>query len=77
MRESAPDLETPYPLGQTLPAIFQEDDFALRFVSAFDRVLAPVISTLDNVSAYLDPKIAPPDFVEWLAGWVGLALDEN
>jgi len=68
-----------------LPAIYQEPDsfrpeeptFLLRYLSAFDSVLAPVFCTLDNIDAYLDPNLAPEDFVEWLAQWVGLVLDEN
>jgi phage tail-like protein len=71
------DLETPHPLAAQLPGIYQEDDLYLRFLSAFDAALAPVLSTLDNLAAYLDPRLAPDDFVEWLAGWVGFALDER
>jgi phage tail-like protein len=77
MRGLIPGLESPHPLGPELPALFQEDDFALRFTSAFDRSLAPIFATLDNLDSYLDPGIAPGDFLEWLAGWVGLALDET
>lgn len=57
--------------------MFQEDEFSQRFSSSFDDVLAPVISTLDNIHAYLDPNLTPADFLEWLAGWVGAVLDEN
>jgi phage tail-like protein len=77
MRGLIPGLENPHPLGLTLPAIYQEDDLAQRFCSALDDVLAPVLSTLDCFDAYLDPKTTPDDFLEWLAGWVGLVLDEN
>jgi len=71
------ELGTPAPLNHGLPAIYQEDDFSQRLVSAFDELLAPAISTIDNLSAYLDPALTPPDFLEWLAGWVGLLLDET
>jgi phage tail-like protein len=71
------ELETPHPLASHLPAIYQDDDFCLRFMSAFDTGLAPVLSTLDNLDAYLDPMLTPDDFLEWLAGWVGFALDER
>jgi phage tail-like protein len=29
---------------------------------------------LDCLPAYLDPATAPADLVEWLAGWVGVAI---
>ncbi len=69
-------LISPHPLGDTLPALFQEDAFTQRFVSAFDAALAPIFATLDNLPAYLDPWLAPADFLEWLGSWFGLALDD-
>lgn len=77
MRGMVEGLPNPHPIGVALPAIFQEDDFTQRFSTAFDDVLAPVVSTLDNAPAYLDPRLTPADFLEWLAGWVGAVLDEN
>ena len=61
----------------TLPALYQEDPFAQRFTAAFDEVLAPAISTIDNIGAYLDPALTPDDFLEWLGGWVAALLDET
>jgi phage tail-like protein len=77
MRGMVEGLPNPHPVRVALPAVFQEDDFSQRFASAFDDVLAPVVSTLDNTPAYLDPRLTPADFLEWLAGWVGAVLDEN
>jgi phage tail-like protein len=71
------DLATPHPLIDTLPALFQEDPFTQRFVSAFDAALAPIFVTLDNLPWYLDPWLAPEDFLEWLASWFGMELDES
>ena len=51
--------------------------FATRFVSAFDDALAPVFSVLDNLDAYVDPRLAPADFVDWLSGWVGLSPSQK
>jgi phage tail-like protein len=64
-------------MGESLPAIYQEDDLMMRLVSAFDDVLAPAISSLDNLAAYFDPALTPDDFLDWLAGWVGVLLDET
>jgi phage tail-like protein len=69
-------LSSPHPIGGLLPGLYQDDDFAQRFTAGLDEVLAPVLVTLDGIEAYSDPKLAPADFVEWLAAWVGLELDE-
>ncbi len=70
-------LPTPRPIGAELPSVFQDDDFCQRMMSAFDEVLAPLFSTLDCLGSYLDPSLAPPDFVDWLASWVGIDIDET
>lgn len=70
-------LETPHPLVEWLPSVLQEDDFCCRMVGALDEVLAPVFSTLDCFPTYLDPALAPDDFVDWLASWVGVEIDET
>ena len=76
-RGLVPTLSSPHPLGETLPGLYQEDDFTQRFVSAFDAALAPIFATLDNLTEYFDPWLAPEDFLEWLAGWFGVVLDES
>jgi phage tail-like protein len=68
---------TPYPIGTLLPAVYQEDPFAMAFTAGLDDVLAAAIGTIDCVDWYVDPTITPPDFLEWLGGWVGALLDEN
>ncbi len=77
MRAMVSELDTPYPLGSLLPAVLQEDAVMMGLTTALDAVLAPVIATLDCLHAYVDPRLAPADFLEWLAGWVGIDLDEN
>lgn len=77
MRAALPELASPHPLGARLPAVFVDDDFTQRFLSAFDTVLAPVFATLDCLDAYLDPDTTPADFLDWLAGWVALALADQ
>ena len=69
-RAAVPDLLSPDPLGRRLPAVYAGDDLAQRLTEGFDRVLAPVHVTLDNLWAYLSPALAPPDFVDWIGGWV-------
>jgi phage tail-like protein len=78
MRGVVPGLASPYPLITLLPAVYQEEDpFVARFTAGLDDVLAPVIGTLDNLEAYVDPVLAPEDFLDWLAGWVGVTVNDN
>jgi phage tail-like protein len=72
-----PGLLSPHPLGERLPAMYLEDSFVQRLAGALDEVVAPVFSSLDNLPAYLDPDIAPEDFLQWLGTWVGMTLDES
>ncbi|MFJ1896052.1 MULTISPECIES: phage tail protein [unclassified Streptomyces] len=74
-RAAVPGLPSRYPIGGQLPALYADDDFAQRFTEGLDTVLAPVFATLDNLPSYFDPRVAPADFVAWLASWVG-AVDD-
>lgn len=77
MRGTIPELPSPAPVITRLPAILQEDDFLNRALPAFDELIAPVYSTLDNLEAYVRPAYAPADFLMMLAGWVDVAVDEE
>jgi len=77
MRGTVPGLGMPYPLGGLLPAVYQEDPFTMQWTEALDEVLAPLVQTLDCITAYIDPLLAPEDFLPWLSGWSGAVLDEN
>ncbi|MEW1723473.1 phage tail protein [Streptomyces sp. NPDC093109] len=72
MRGTVPGLASPHPLVELLPALYLEQDFIGRFLSALDDVLAPVQLTLDNLPAHLDPRSAPEDFLDWVAQWVAV-----
>lgn len=88
-RAYVPGLVNPYPLADYLPGIYHVTDpfgrdpypgqepFVVRMTAALDLVLAPIFSCLDNFEAYLDPQLAPLDFLDWLGTWVGLVADEN
>lgn len=76
MRGAVPGLPSRTPLLERLPGILQEDEFLQRFVPAFDDGLAPILATLDSLETYVDPALAPEDFLDWLAGWVGIELDD-
>ncbi|MFD5694204.1 phage tail protein [Streptomyces rubiginosohelvolus] len=74
-RAAVPGLPSRYPIGELLPALYADDDLAQRLTAGLDTVLAPVLSTLDNLPAYVDPALAPADFLPWLASWVGVEAD--
>jgi phage tail-like protein len=76
-RVTIAELPTPHPIAERLPAVYLDSEFTVDFTRAFDAVLAPVLLTLDSFAAYLDPRLAPEDFVAWLADWVAFPIDES
>jgi phage tail-like protein len=60
-----------------LPSIYQEDELMGRFLMLFESFWAPVDGQIDNLALYFDPRLAPPEFLPWLASWISLVLDER
>jgi phage tail-like protein len=77
MRGTLTGLPSSHPIVDQLPGIYREDSFTRRFTSAFDDLIASVVQVLDCFPAYLDPALAPADFLEWVGSWVGAAPDET
>lgn len=77
MRGVLPELEPAFPMLHRLPAVFQDDEFLARFLTGFDEALAPIFLTLDTLDCYVNPRLAPPDFLDWLAHWVGIETEED
>jgi len=77
MRGSTLDQPVAKPIIEHLPSIYQSDAFTGQFLSGFDDVWAPIMSALDCIDAYVDPLLTPSDFLEWLAGWIGLTISED
>lgn len=75
MRGMVRGLPTPHPVARELPAVYREDALLEAFTRILDEMLAPVLATLDGLDAYLDPRLAPADFLELLAFWVALPLE--
>jgi len=63
-------------LRRALPAIYQDNDFGVRFVGALEPLLDPVVALLDSLPAHVDPELAPEDVLALLANWLGLEVDE-
>ncbi|MDA8025680.1 MAG: phage tail protein [Actinomycetota bacterium] len=77
MRSGIEDLGVAKTIQQRLPSVLQEDRVIADITSSLDSVIAPVYATLESLESYFDPMLAPMDFVQWLATWVGVALDET
>ena len=62
---------------QHLPEIYFNDDFTSRFLMLFESFWKPITKQIDQVEYYFDPDLTPPEFVPWLASWLGLPVDET
>jgi phage tail-like protein len=60
-----------YRISGPVPALYQEDPLFLELCAAFDELLGPFLAALDCFPAYLDPWLAPADFLDWLGTLVG------
>lgn len=62
---------------QHLPAVYRstpQASFLDRLLSVLDRVGDSVDRVLDGLPGRLEPQATPPDFLSWLAAWIGLAF---
>ncbi len=76
-RYAVEDLVSARPMITMLPAIFQEDDFTVRWLAAFDEITAIIDTTVDCFPSYLDPDLSPEDFLVWVGSWLGAEPDEE
>jgi phage tail-like protein len=72
-----------------LPAVYAEDpvggDFVDRLLAVFDKMRDEAGRRIGHIAARFDPRATPAspvgdftqDFLDWLAGWMGLALQHN
>jgi phage tail-like protein len=63
-----------YRVSGPVPGLFHEDPLFLGLCAAFDELLGPAVAAVDCFAAYLDPWLAPDDFMAWLATLVGADL---
>lgn len=64
-----------------LPAIYQENpvskDFVERFLSIFETASYDLETEISHIYKYFDPGTVPFDFLNWLASWLNVALEED
>ena len=64
-----------------LPAVYRNnadcDEFLLRLLSLFESFFSGIEGEIHSLDALFDPAAAPGRFLVWLAGCMGLSLDEN
>lgn len=58
-----------------LPELYREVDFIGRLLAIFEQSFEPIVQSLDNLWAYLDPRTAPESLLPFLAYWVGWQID--
>ncbi|RPI79058.1 MAG: hypothetical protein EHM41_24185 [Chloroflexi bacterium] len=60
-----------------LPSIYEDDELMGRFLMLFESFLAPLDSQIKGQADYLDPFLAPVEFIPWLASWTDMKIDEE
>ncbi len=62
-----------------LPALYSEDaisgNFTDRFLASIEGVNSVIEAKVVAAQYLLDPRFAPPEALDWLAGWFDIALD--
>jgi phage tail-like protein len=64
-------------LRGSLPSVYQDGDFGMRFIGALETLLDPIVAVLDALPAHFDPDHAPRDLLGLMAAWLGVDLDES
>lgn len=64
-------------LRNGLPDLYRGQPFAMRFVSAFEEVLDPIVALLDALPAHFTPALAPLDILELTSAWLGVRPNER
>ena len=60
-----------------LPEIYSYDDFMNRFLMMFESFWKPISQQISMGETYYDPDLTPDVFLNWLASWVGMQIDET
>ena len=60
-----------------LPELYEQDELLGRFLMLFESFWAPIETQIDAIENYFEPAMTPARLLSWLAGWLGLELDER
>lgn len=60
-----------------LPELYSYDDFMNRFLMMFESFWGPINQQISMGETYYDPDLTPDEFLDWLASWVGMKIDET
>jgi phage tail-like protein len=64
-----------------LPALYQHDpvssEFLGRFLAMFETVSSSLERTIERIPEAFDPELAPAEFLDWLAQWLDLGVEED
>jgi phage tail-like protein len=75
---SRPTIEVSGWLIDSLPVCFAGDPLLRRFLGIFQELADDLRSGIDGIEHAVDATVAPPDFVRWLGGWLGVeSLDPS
>lgn len=66
-----------YWLVDQLPRPLADDPFMRSFSLIFEELANSVREPVLNFACFLDASLAPPEFVRWMAGWLGLIIDAS
>ncbi|HLO03155.1 MAG TPA: phage tail protein [Symbiobacteriaceae bacterium] len=64
-----------------LPAVYREDpvsaDFVERFLANPEGLLTSWEERIARAERLFDPRTVPPEFMDWLGGWLGILFDPS
>ena len=68
-------------LREYLPAVYREDRASAslldRWLANPEGLLTALEGRIERVESLFDTRTAPPEYLDWLAGWLGAVLDPS